>query len=44
MLAILAALLGAVHPVALLGMAFASRVILTFSIERLFNFTAPDTG
>lgn len=37
MLAILAALLGAQHPIALPGIAFFSRVILTFGIERSFN-------
>lgn len=37
MLAILAALTGAQHPIALPGLAFASRAILSFSIERAFN-------
>jgi ceramide glucosyltransferase len=37
MLSILAALLGAQHPIALPGIAFFSRVILTFRIERSFN-------
>jgi ceramide glucosyltransferase len=37
MLALIAALTGAQHPIALPGIAFASRAILSFSIERTFN-------
>jgi ceramide glucosyltransferase len=37
MLAVLADLSGAQHPIALPGIAFASRVILSFSVERAFG-------
>lgn len=37
MLALLAALMGAQHPIALPGIAFASRAFLSFRIERTFN-------
>jgi ceramide glucosyltransferase len=37
MLALLAALLGAQHPIALPGIAFLSRAILSFSMERTFH-------
>jgi ceramide glucosyltransferase len=37
MLALIAVLTGAEHPIALPGIAFASRVILSFSIERTFK-------
>ena len=37
MLALIAVLTGAQHPIALPGIAFASRAILSFSIERAFN-------
>ena len=37
MLALFAVLTGAQHPIALPGIAFASRVILNFTIERTFN-------
>jgi ceramide glucosyltransferase len=37
MLALLAVMTGAPHPIALPGVAFASRVILSFSIERTFK-------
>ncbi len=37
MLALIAALMGASHPIALPGIAFASRVILNFSVERTFK-------
>lgn len=41
MLALVAALMGAQHPIALPGVAFASRVILSFSMERTFNLPRP---
>lgn len=37
MLALVAALMGAQHPIALPGIAFASRVMLSFSIDRTFG-------
>jgi ceramide glucosyltransferase len=37
MLALIAVLTGAQYPIILLGIAFISRAILTFSIERTFN-------
>lgn len=37
MLALIAVLTGAQHPIALLSIAFASRAVLNFSIERTFN-------